>query len=71
MSPPRHPGRNAREPTQRAPAYAEAGVDLDNDEGFIDAIGEIARPTLRPEVLSSIGGFAGLFKAPERYKDPV
>ena len=32
---------------------------------------EIARSTFRPEVLSSIGGFAGLFKAPERYKDPV
>lgn len=54
-----------------APAYARAGVDLDRDEGFIDRIKEIGRSTFRPEILSGIGGFAGLFKAPERYKDPV
>jgi len=54
-----------------APSYARAGVDLDHDEGFIGEIKEIAKSTFRPEVLSSIGGFAGLFKAPDRYKDPV
>jgi phosphoribosylformylglycinamidine cyclo-ligase len=54
-----------------APAYARAGVDLDRDEGFIDAIKDIARATHRPEVLAGIGGFAGLFKTPERYKDPI
>ncbi len=57
------------EPT--APAYAKAGVDLDHDESFIDEVKEIVRTTHRPEVLSSIGGFAGLFKTPDRYKDPV
>lgn len=54
-----------------APRYARAGVDLDHDEGFVDEIKEIARPTFRPELLSGIGGFAGLFKTPERYKEPV
>ena len=54
-----------------APRYAQAGVDLDHDEGFVDEIKEITRGTLRPEVLSSVGGFAGLFKAPERYENPV
>ena len=54
-----------------APAYAASGVDLDHDEGFVDEIREITRSTLRPEILSSIGGFAGLFKAPERYENPV
>jgi len=54
-----------------APSYARAGVDLDHDEGFVDEIKDIARSTFRPEILSSIGGFAGLFKTPERYKDPV
>jgi len=54
-----------------APSYASAGVDLDHDEGFISEISEITRPTLRPEILSSIGGFAGIFKAPDRYTDPV
>ncbi len=56
---------------QTAPTYARAGVDLDHDESFIDEVKEIVKSTFRPEVLSSIGGFAGLFKAPDRYKDPV
>lgn len=54
-----------------APRYAESGVDLDQDEGFVAEISEIARSTFRPEVLSSIGGFGGLFKTPDRYKEPV
>ena len=57
--------------TGSAPSYAKAGVDLDHDEGFVSEIREITRSTLRPEVLSSVGGFAGLFKAPERYENPV
>ncbi len=52
-------------------AYARAGVDLDHDEAFVDDIKDIARSTFRPEILSGIGGFAGLFKTPERYSDPV
>ena len=63
------PTRRSDDPS--APSYAQAGVDLDHDEGFVDEIREITRGTLRPEVLSSIGGFAGLFKAPERYDNPV
>ncbi len=66
--------RPAAAPTAQdssAPTYAAAGVDLDHDEGFIDEIKEIARPTHRPELLAGVGGFAGLFKAPDRYKDPV
>jgi phosphoribosylformylglycinamidine cyclo-ligase len=63
--------RRSTPPEPSAPAYARAGVDLDHDEGFIGEIKEIAKGTFRPEVLSSIGGFAGLFKTPERYRDPV
>jgi len=55
----------------RAPTYARAGVHLEHDEAFVSEIKEIARGTLRPEVLSSIGGFAGLFKTPDRYRDPL
>ena len=54
-----------------APAYAAAGVDLDHDEAFIDDVKDIAKGTFRPEVLSTIGGFAGMFKAPDRYQNPV
>jgi len=69
--PPELPNAPATEPEPSAPSYAAAGVDLDHDEGFIDEISEITKPTLRPEILSSIGGFAGMFKAPERYQDPI
>jgi len=71
---PRTPSKDAKraaEGAQSAPAYAQAVVDLDHDEGFIDQIKEIARGTARPEILSGIGGFAGLFKAPDRYTDPI
>lgn len=67
-----YPSPVATDPNgQSAPAYARAGVDLDHDEAFIDDIREVTRTTLRPEILSSVGGFAGLFKAPERYTNPV
>ena len=52
-----------------APSSARAGVDLDHDEGFIDEIREVTRGTLRPEVLSSIGGFAGLFSLNVEHTD--
>jgi len=65
------PSKGPKPDNQTAPSYAGAGVDLDHDEGFISEIAEITRPTIRPEILSSIGGFAGLFKAPDRYENPV
>ena len=46
-------------------------MDLDHDEEFIEEIKAITHSTQRPEILSAIGGFAGMFKAPERYDDPV
>ena len=65
-------GSESREtPRPTAPAYARAGVDLDHDESFIDEIKDVVRSTFRPEVLSSIGGFAGMFKTPDRYRNPV
>ncbi len=54
-----------------APNYARAGVDLERDETFVSEIKEIARGAQRAEVLSGVGGFAGLFKTPGRYRDPV
>jgi phosphoribosylformylglycinamidine cyclo-ligase len=68
----RSPAPKATErPGSSAPTYAASGVDLDHDEGFVDEIRDITRSTLRPEILSSVGGFAGLFKAPERYTNPI
>jgi len=68
---PSEPTGESPDPAASAPTYAAAGVDLDRDEGFIAEIGAITKPTMRPEILSSIGGFAGMFKSPERYRDPV
>jgi phosphoribosylformylglycinamidine cyclo-ligase len=62
---------SGRAPANSAPRYARAGVDLDHDESFIDEVKEIVRGTTRPEVLSAIGGFAGMFKTPERYQNPI
>src|SRR5210317_1501889 len=41
--------------------YADAGVDIDKANKLVDAIGEIAKQTARPGVMSDIGGFGGLF----------
>jgi phosphoribosylformylglycinamidine cyclo-ligase len=42
--------------------YKKAGVDIDAAERFIDRIKPMVRTTARPEVLSRIGGFSGLFR---------
>lgn len=43
-------------------SYAKAGVNIEAGDRFAAGIGAMARRTMRPEVLSGIGGFAGLFK---------
>jgi phosphoribosylformylglycinamidine cyclo-ligase len=42
-------------------AYRQAGVDLGVSSSVVEAIGLLAREAARPEVVSGIGGFAGLF----------
>ena len=51
--------------------YKQAGVDLAGAEAFVQRIKRLAAKTRRPEVLADIGGFAGLFALPSRYRDPV
>jgi phosphoribosylformylglycinamidine cyclo-ligase len=52
--------------------YKEAGVDTHAGQDFVKGIKNLARKTQGPEVLSGIGGFAALYKAPfAKYKDPV
>lgn len=53
-------------------AYKQAGVDLSAGYQAVKGIKEHAARTLRPEVLSDVGGFGGLFAVPlERYRRPV
>ena len=42
--------------------YKKAGVDIDEAERFIKKIKPLLKKTERPEVLSQLGGFGGLFK---------
>lgn len=52
--------------------YRDAGVDADEGDKLVERIGPMAKRTLRPEVLSGIGGFGGLVRVPvERYREPV
>ncbi len=60
-------------PSLAAPAtYAAAGVDITAGEAAVERIKRQVRSTFRPEVISDIGGFGGLFAFdPARYRNPV
>src|SRR6478672_12878742 len=52
--------------------YREAGVDMDAGDEFVDRIKPLVRSTFRPEVLTDLGGFGGLFRLQaKQYEDPV
>ena len=52
--------------------YRDAGVDIDAGDEFVDRIKPLVRSTFRPEVLTDLGGFGGLFRlAAKQYEDPV
>jgi phosphoribosylformylglycinamidine cyclo-ligase len=50
--------------------YKDAGVDIDAGDLFVQKIKPYVKSTFRPEVMTHIGGFGGLF-ALKKYKDPV
>lgn len=52
--------------------YAQAGVDIDAGNRFVEMIKPIVAKTFRPGVLTEIGGFAGLFSLKlQDMKNPV
>lgn len=52
--------------------YKQAGVDIDAGDEFVNRIKPLVRSTFRPEVLTDLGGFGGLFRLQaSRYTDPV
>jgi phosphoribosylformylglycinamidine cyclo-ligase len=52
--------------------YREAGVNIDAGDEFVDRIKPLVRATFRPEVLTDLGGFGGLFRLhAKQYEDPV
>ena len=52
-------------------SYRDAGVDIDAGDRLVENIKPFARRTLRPEVLTGIGGFGALFEISRKYKNPV
>lgn len=60
------------EPQSSHVTYAAAGVDIAAGEQAVERLKPFAARATRPEVLSGIGGFAGLFKLKtDRWKEPV
>jgi phosphoribosylformylglycinamidine cyclo-ligase len=51
--------------------YRSAGVDIDAGDALVERIKGHVRRTRRPEVMTELGGFAGLCSIPTRYKKPL
>jgi len=52
--------------------YKDAGVDIDAGNTFAQSLKGILKPSFRPEVISDVGGFAGLFHLNvDKYHNPV
>ena len=51
--------------------YRDAGVDIEAGDALVDKIKPFAKRTMRPEVMSAIGGFGSMFAMPEKFKEPV
>jgi len=53
-------------------SYRDAGVDIDAGNALVELIKPAVRTTARPEVLTGIGGFGGLFALDAgKYRNPV
>jgi phosphoribosylformylglycinamidine cyclo-ligase len=51
--------------------YRDAGVDIEAGDALVDRIGPLAKSTMRSEVISGVGGFAGLCGLPVGLRNPV
>ena len=52
--------------------YKDAGVDIAAGNRFVEMIKPLVKSTTRPEVLTDIGGFGGLFSLnKDKYRSPV
>ena len=51
--------------------YRDAGVDIDAGDELVERIKPFARRTMRPEVLSGLGGFGALVEVSKKYRNPV
>jgi len=51
--------------------YRDAGVDIDAGDELVERIKPLAAATRIAEVVSGVGGFAGLCRVPSDVEDPV
>ena len=53
-------------------SYRDAGVDIDAGNELVERIKPAVRRTMRPEVLTGLGGFGALFRIdPARWNEPL
>ena len=58
--------------THKPLTYKDAGVDIEAGNNLVKRIKPLVAKTRRPEVLTGLGGFGGLFAlAPGKYSEPV
>ncbi len=62
---------NSDLPDTQQLSYRDAGVDIDAGDRLIANIKPLAKRTLRPEVITGIGGFGALFEISKKYRNPV
>ncbi len=52
-------------------SYKDAGVDVDAGDALVERIKPLAKATMRPEVLTGIGGFGAVIEIAKKYQEPV
>ncbi len=58
--------------TKESLSYRDAGVDIDAGNELVERIKPAVKRTLRPEVLTGLGGFGALFKMDlDRWREPL
>ena len=66
------PRDSGHRPPGATPSYADAGVDIEAGDKFIESIKPLCGQATRPEVIGGIGNFGGLFRlSSEKYRRPV
>ena len=63
---------NQTNKTKESLSYRDAGVDIDAGNELVERIKPAVKRTLRPEVLTGLGGFGALFKMDlDRWREPL